>query len=123
MQKPQAMTTCLHTLFSAWGDPSPETRAAKTDAVIGHNFYYSDPNAPDPIQGRDAYLDYIAQSAARMPGATAEVVALSSHHGHLRATVDFSKDGQRMMRGQYFGDLADGKLQRVIGFTGMGEPN
>jgi hypothetical protein len=117
------MTTCLHTLFSAWGAPSPEERAAKTDAVIGPNFYYSDPNTPDPIQGRDAYLDYIAQFAAMMPGATAEVVAISEHHGHLRATVDFVKDGQRMMRGQYFADLAEDRLLRVIGFSGMGEPD
>lgn len=117
------MTTRIHTLFSAWGDPSPETRAAKTDAAIGPNFYYSDPNAPEPILGRDAYLDYIAQFTAQMPGARAEVVAVSEHHGHLRATVDFAKDGQRMMRGQYFADLAEGKLLRVIGFTGMGEPD
>lgn len=117
------MTTCIHTLFSAWGDPSPEERAAKTDAAIGPDFYYSDPNAPDPIRGRDAYLDYIAQFTSIMPGATAHVVACSSHHGHLRATVDFAKDGQHMMRGQYFADLAEGKLLRVIGFTGMGEPD
>lgn len=117
------MTTCIHTLFSAWGAPSPEERAAKTDAAIGPNFYYSDPNAPDPIQGRDAYLDYIAQFSAMMPGATAKVVAVSEHHGHLRATVDFVKDGQRMMRGQYFADLEKHRLLRVIGFSGMGEPD
>ncbi|MEP2717154.1 nuclear transport factor 2 family protein, partial [Pseudophaeobacter sp.] len=115
--------TCLHTLFSAWGDPSPDARAAKTDAAIGPNFYYSDPNAAEPIQSREAYLDYIAQFSAMMPGATAEVVAISEHHGHLRATVDFAKDGQRMARGQYFADMSDGRLQRVIGFTGMGEPD
>ncbi len=117
------MTTCIHTLFSAWGASTPEERAALTEAAIGPDFYYSDPNAPEPIRGRDAYLDYIAQFAAQMPGATAAVVAVSSHHDHLRATVDFAKDGQRMMRGQYFADLAEGKLQRVVGFSGMGEPD
>ncbi|KPD13576.1 nuclear transport factor 2 family protein [Phaeobacter sp. 11ANDIMAR09] len=117
------MTTCIHTLFSAWGDPSPESRAAKTDAAIGPDFYYSDPNVPTPIRGRDAYLDYIAQFGAMMPGATAEVIAVSEHHGHLRATVDFAKEGQTMMRGQYFADLSNSRLQRVIGFTGMGEPD
>lgn len=117
------MTTCIHSLFSAWGDPSPETRAAKTDAAIGPNFYYSDPNAPAPIRGRSAYLDYIAQFTAQMPGATATVVAVSRHHDHLRATVEFAKDGQRLALGQYFADLAEEKLLRVVGFTGMGEPD
>jgi len=117
------MTTCLHRLFSAWGDPSPDTRASLTDAAIGPDFYYSDPNAPDPIRGLAAYLDYIAQFSEMMPGARAEVVAISEHHGHLRTTVDFTKDGQRLMRGQYFADVSEGRLQRVIGFSGMGEPD
>ncbi|WP_264210918.1 nuclear transport factor 2 family protein [Leisingera thetidis] len=117
------MTDSLHTLFAAWGDPAPEGRAAKTDAAIGPRFYYSDPNTPAPIEGRAAYLDYIAQFSAKMPGAAAKVVAVSQHHGHARATVDFEKDGKRMVRGQYFADLHDGKVVRLIGFPGMGEPD
>ncbi|WP_291731237.1 nuclear transport factor 2 family protein [Leisingera sp. F5] len=117
------MTDSLITLFAAWGDPSPEDRAAKTDAALGPRFYYSDPNTPVPIEGRDAYLDYIAQFSAMMPGAAAKVVAVSEHHGHARATVDFLKDGQLMVRGQYFADLEDAKVVRLIGFTGMGEPD
>lgn len=116
------MTESIHILFAAWGDPTPEGRVAKTDAAIGPEFYYSDPNTPAPIEGRDAYLEYIAQFSARMPGAEAKVVAVSEHHGHARATVDFLKDGTRMVRGQYFADLQDGKVVRLIGFTGMGEP-
>ncbi|MCF6430769.1 MULTISPECIES: nuclear transport factor 2 family protein [unclassified Leisingera] len=117
------MTDSLHTLFAAWGDPTPEGRASKTDAAIGPRFYYSDPNSPAPIEGRDAYLEYVAQFSAMMPGAAAKVVAVSEHHGHVRATVDFEKDGKRMVRGQYFADLEDGKVVRLIGFTGMGEPD
>ncbi|AHC99906.1 nuclear transport factor 2 family protein [Leisingera methylohalidivorans] len=117
------MTDSIHTLFAAWGDPSPETRAAKTDAAIGPRFYYSDPNCPAPIESRGAYLEYVAQFSAMMPGAAATVVAVSAHHGHARATVDFEKDGKRMVRGQYFADLEDGKVVRLIGFTGMGEPD
>ncbi|EBA15000.1 hypothetical protein RSK20926_03932 [Roseobacter sp. SK209-2-6] len=117
------MTTCIHTFFEAWGVTSPELRAEKTAAAIGPNFYYSDPNAVEPIRGQEAYLDYIAQFSAMMPGASARVLSVSQHHGHLRATVEFAKDGKRMMLGQYFADLTDGKLCRVIGFTGMGEPD
>ena len=117
------MTTCIHTFFAAWGDPSPEERSEKTDSAIGPDFYYSDPNTPAPLHGRDAYLDYIAQFSAMMPGGSARVLAVSEHHGHLRATVEFAKDGQRVMLGQYFADLIEEKLTRVIGFTGMGEPD
>ncbi|MEX0366897.1 MAG: nuclear transport factor 2 family protein [Ruegeria sp.] len=116
------MTDCIHTLFAAWGDPSPEGRAEKTDAAIGPNFYYSDPNAPEPVQGRDAYLAYIAMFGEMMPGASAKVVHISEHRSHARATVDFLKDGALMVRGQYFADLEDGRVVRLIGFPGMGEP-
>lgn len=116
------MNDCLHSLFAAWGTPSPEARATHTDAAIGPNFYYADPNTPAPIEGRDAYLTYIAQFAEMMPGASAEVVAVSSHNSHARATVDFSSGGKRMMRGQYFADFQDGRIVRLIGFTGTGEP-
>ncbi|EDZ48695.1 conserved hypothetical protein [Rhodobacterales bacterium Y4I] len=101
----------------------PEGRVAKTDAAIGPGFYYSDPSTPAPIEGRGAYLDHIAQFSAKMPGAEAKVAAVPEHHGHARATVEFLKDGTRMVRGQYFADLQDGKVVRLIGFTGMGEPS
>lgn len=116
------MNDLLDILFSAWGDPSADGRAAKTDAAIGPNFYYADPNSPGPVIGRDAYLSYIAQFGKMMPGASAKVVAVSAHNDHARATVNFLKDGNRMMRGQYFADLKGGKISRLIGFPGMGEP-
>ncbi len=117
------MTDIIQTLFSAWGDPSPDGRADKTDAAITSDFYYADPNSSGPINGREGYLTYIAQFGEMMPGASAKVVAVSNHNGHARATVDFMKDGNQMMRGQYFADLKDGKVARLIGFPGMGEPD
>lgn len=118
------MTDILETLFSAWGDPTPEGRANKTDAALGPDFYYADPNTPEVVLGRDSYLAYITQFAAMMPGATAKVVAVSEHHGFARATVDFIlKSGDTMMRGQYFADINNGRITRLIGFTGMGEPD
>jgi hypothetical protein len=118
------MTKSVDLLFQAWGDPTPEGRAKKTDAAIAQSFTYADPNTPTVITDRDAYLAYIANFAAAMPDAEASVVAQSQTHGCLRATVAFSRDGQVMMHGQYFADMdADGQLTRVIGFTGLGEPS
>lgn len=116
------MTDCIHTLFSAWGDPSPESRAAKTDSAIEPGFYYSDPNAPAPIHSRDDYLTYIKTFGEMAPGAVANVVDISEKHGHARATVDFVINENMSQRGQYFIDLQDGKITRIIGFAGMGEP-
>ena len=114
------MTDCLHTLFSAWGDPDPAARTAKTEAAAHSDLYYSDPNAPTPIHGRDDYLAYIQMFGDMAPGATAKVVALSERHGHVRATVAFVM-GERTQYGQYFAELSEGKINRLIGFSGMGE--
>ena len=116
------MTDCLYTLFSAWGDPSPEARASKTDAAIGATFYYADPNAPAPLRTRDDYLAYIQMFSDMSPGATAKVVAVSEKHGHARATVEFVINKDMSQFGQYFADIQDGKITRLIGFSGMGEP-
>ena len=116
------MTDCIHTLFSAWGDPSPEARATATDAAIGPEFYYSDPNAPAPIHSRDDYLTYIQMFGEMAPGAIAKVVDISGKNGHARAIVDFIINETITQRGQYFVDLKDGKIARIVGFSGMGEP-
>jgi hypothetical protein len=71
------MTDCIHTLFSAWGAPSAEERAAATDAAILPDFYYADPNAPAPIHGRDDYLAYIQMFGEMAPGAVAKGVNIS----------------------------------------------
>lgn len=116
------MTDCLNTFFSAWGDPSEQSRAAKTDAALATSFYYADPNAPAPITDRDAYLAYVKMYGDMMPDGSAEVVDMSTHNGHARATVAFCKDGVAMQHGQYFADIVDGKITRLIGFAGMGAP-
>jgi hypothetical protein len=117
------MTDCIHTLFSAWGDPSAEARAAATDDATLADFYYSDPNAPAPIHGRDDYLAYLQMFGDMAPGAVAKVVNISEKHGHARATVDFIINENISQRGQYFVDLKDGKIARIFGFSGMGEPS
>lgn len=114
------MAQALHDFFAAWGDPSPDRRAALTEAAIGPGFTYTDPNAPDVIAGRDAYLAYLAQFGDMMPGASARVDDIAEHHGHARATVAFLRDGDVMMTGQYFANLTEGRITRIVGFAGTG---
>jgi hypothetical protein len=116
------MTDCIHTFFSAWGDPSAESRAAKTDAALATKFYYADPNAPEPITDRETYLAYVKIYGDMMPDGSAKVVHISEHNGHARATVAFCKDDVPMQHGQYFADISDGKIARMIGFAGRGDP-
>ena len=115
-------TDSLRMLFSAWGQPEPDDRAATTDAAIDTGFEYTDPSLPGIMAGREAYLAHLDQFGAAMPGASAEVVDISETNGFARVTVDFFAGGKAMMRGQYFAEMSDGKVRRIVGFTGTGTP-
>jgi hypothetical protein len=116
------MSDCLHTLFSAWGLDDPDDRARVTASVADPDMVYIDPNVSAPITTRNGYLAYIATFGEGMPGASARVVAVSEHHDHMRAAIEFCKDGEAMMQGQYFAEIEYGKVKKLVGFTGMGEP-
>lgn len=115
------MTHPIETFFDAWGSRDADVQGAALSAVLAQDVYYADPNTPAPLWDAAAVIGYIAMFSTHMPGGSAKVVTVSEHNGHVRATVDFLKDGSAMMRGQYFADLKDGQLTRVIGFTGMGD--
>ncbi len=118
------MADALTAVFSAWGDSDPKSRAATLGAALAPEFYYADPQVPSPITNLDDFLGYLAGFTEHMPGASAQVAGKpSAHNGHVRVFVDFMKDGARMMRGQYFADLDDtGRITRLIGFAGTGDP-
>lgn len=117
------MAEALDTFFAAWEVEDSQVRLALLEEATGARFYYLDPNTPDPITSIAAMNDYLAMFSANMPGAAAAVVNAIEHHGFARATVAFRKDGTTMMHGQYFADLdSTGRITRLIGFPGMGEP-
>lgn len=116
------MSESIEKSFAAWGETDAEKRAAMIADTTGDGFTYADPNTPEPITSAEAFNDYLAMFTQHMPNAGARVVSVSQHHGYARATVAFTADGREMMRGQYFADLdAQGKITRLIGFTGTGE--
>lgn len=116
------MNDCITTFFSAWGDPDPASRASKTAASAAPSLYYNDPNAPAPIVGVDGYLAYIASFSEMAPGASAQVAHIDANDACARITVNFVFGPNMAKRGQYFAEIADDKITRIIGFTGMGEP-
>lgn len=116
------MSSELKMLFSAWGDADPDTRRATLEKCTAEPFLYADPNTPEQITSLDAFNDYLQMFTGNMPGANVEVAGVDGHHNHLRATIDFMRDGATMMRGQYFAETAeDGKIMRLIGFIGTGD--
>jgi hypothetical protein len=115
------MAEAIAAFFEAWSTTGP-ARKAQLAKVTARDVYYADPNTPEPLVGLDALDAHLDMFTRHMPGASARVAVHTAHHGHVRATVDFLNNGAAMMRGQYFADLdADGKLCRIVGFTGTGE--
>jgi len=116
------MAEALETFFAAWEVEDRAIRRTLLDEATGARLLYIDPNTPDPITSVAAMNDYLAMFSANMPGGAAAVVSTSTHHGYVRATVAFRKDGATMMHGQYFAELDSfGQVIRLVGFAGMGE--
>ena len=118
------MSDRIKRLFLAWGNPDAISRAQELKDTLASEFYYADPNAPEPITDADAFVAYIAMFTEYAPGATARVVKLTECKGHYRATVIFEMADGKQQFGQYFVDLDDdGRVTRMIGFVGLGDPD
>lgn len=121
------MSNAIERFFASWGEPDPDVRAAAIRACLSPRIAYCDPRTPDTITNADALIAYVAMYTQYAPGATAQVVNLSSTQDVFRATVKFhmdsGNDGGNSQLGQYFIELdAQSCLTRVIGFVGLGEP-
>lgn len=118
------MSDQIQRLFMAWGNSDADARAAELKDTLASEFYYADPNAPDPITDAEAFVTYVGMFTQYAPGATARVANLTECKGHHRATVVFEMADGKQQFGQYFVDLSDdGRIARIIGFVGLGEPD
>ena len=118
------MPEAIKSIFAAWSESDPSARLELVKSNTTEPFYYVDPHCPEPFSGQEGFNTFLQMFTDNMPGATAEVVASDGHHGHHRAIIDFKKDGERFVRGQYLIDLTeDGKISRMIGFIGTGAPD
>ncbi|MEM9584599.1 MAG: nuclear transport factor 2 family protein [Pseudomonadota bacterium] len=113
------MTHSIKTFFSTWAEPNSDAIRASVTAGIR----YQDPRTPEPLVGPEAVASYVAMFSEHAPGASAEVVAQSETGSFVRATVAFRMADGKEQHGQYFVDLSeDGRMQRLIGFAGLGAP-
>lgn len=116
------MADPVRLFFEAWGLTDGAAREAALDPVMADSFLYTDPNTHGPIESLGALCDYLGAFTARMPGAAAQAVSVDYHQAHARAVVDFTMNGNAMMRGQYFFVLDDlNRIERIAGFNGTGE--
>ena len=113
------MAHSIETFFAAWADGD----AGKVTAAVTEQATYRDPRTPEPLTSAAAMADYVAMFSQHAPGAVAEVVNLSECGPHMRATVAFKMADGMVQHGQYFCDMAeDGRISRMVGFVGTGEP-
>ena len=114
-------TELMSRFFDAWSEPDAVTRQKAVTACVANNVVYSDPNCPAPVHGAEAVNEMLGHFSANMPGGSAWIVGTADgKNGYLRAAVAFGKDGNEMMRGQYFARRDGDKLAEIVGFMGMG---
>ena len=117
------MSHHIESFFAAWGEPDAEARATTLNAAVAPAFTYADPRTQDPIHDGDALAAYVGMFSQYAPGATAQVVNLANIGDAFRATVEFAMPDGKKQLGQYFGDTDEtGRITRMTGFVGLGEP-
>lgn len=120
------MSDLIETFFDAWGMDDDAARAKAVAAAFADSGTYADPRSPETLTGPAAIAEYVNMFSANAPGWTAKVVKTDTTGNAVRATVAFGgmgPDGSEMIQhGQYFTDLQDGKIMRMIGFVGTGAP-
>ena len=118
------MSDMMSVFFGTWSLSDAEARRAVLGDCLSDDVTYADPRAPGVLAGIDAVNGYLNAFSEMAPGMEAGVVATSDTQGAFRATVSFGMPGSdQSQRGQYFVELAEsGKIARMVGFAGMGEP-
>ena len=104
----------------------PDARTEAITAAFAPAGSYADPRSNGPLTGPSPIAEYVSMFSANAPGWTATVVKSDEIAGIIRATVAFggkAPDGSDMVQhGQYFAELSDGKISRMVGFVGTGAP-
>ena len=117
------MSNALETFFRAWAMSDDRERLDTITRAVTDAVRYDDPQTPQTVVGVEALAAYVGQFSANAPGWQAAVMAQDSIGGTIRATVAFSGPGPQgddvTQLGQYFVELEDGRLARLVGFVGL----
>jgi len=118
--------TILATFFDAWGTTDDAVQAKAIASTYASDGTYADPRSSGVLTGPGAIAEYVAMFSANAPGWTARVVKEDTIGTTTRATIAFGgkgPDGSDMVQhGQYFAEIENDKITRMVGFVGTGEP-
>lgn len=107
---------------ASWNEPDEAARATLLDRSWADDGVYCDPTAT--VSGRAALVAHIGGFLATMPGHTIELVSgVDAHDDLFRFAWVMRKDGEQILEGVDFGELAgDGRIKRIVGFFGPFPP-
>ena len=120
------MSDQITTFFDAWQLDSADARLKLISSAVTAKIQYDDPRTPQTITGINALNDYVGMFSANAPGWSAKVIKSDTTAETTRATVSFGgmgPDGNELVQlGQYFVEMDDGLISRMVGFVGIGAP-
>jgi len=119
------MSNSINIFFDAWELDSSEGGADKIASAVAPGVEYDDPRTPETIKGVAALSEYVGMFSANAPGWSAKVLKSDAVAGKTRVTVAFGgvgPDGKEMLQyGQYFVEMEDELITKMVGFVGTGE--
>lgn len=118
------MTDSVSTFFEAWQIGDANARREKIATSVVADIKYDDPRTSETINGIEALSEYVGMFSANAPGWSAKVVKSDTIGGVTRTTVAFSGKGpdgaEKVQLGQYFAEMEQGLVSRLVGFVGTG---
>ena len=114
----------IDTFFSAWSISDDGDRKRAIAASVSTVGTYIDPRSQGVLTGPDAIAGYVALFHSQAPGWTANVVKSDVAGTCTRVTTAFAgtgPDGSAVVQhGQYFIEIEEGFITRIVGFVGTG---
>lgn len=108
----------LKKMMAVWNSTDATEKSELVDAALEHNVHFVDPN--HNIVGRQAFLDMVASTQAKIPGAVyAQKGAIGFQNNFCRYHWTIHLNDQLVMPGFDVVEVNDsGKIVKVIGFFG-----
>lgn len=126
------MSAPISTFFDAWGTSDDQARMDKITSAVTEGVQYDDPRSSETIIGIDGFAKYVAMFSANTPGWTAKVVKTDTNSNLTRVTVAFGGPNPKsetpdenhvVQYGQYFIEIEQGWITKMVGFVGTGQPD
>jgi hypothetical protein len=120
------MSEVIRTFFEAWEEQSDEQRLEILKCSVGKAVTYDDPRTDDTLHGIEALNAYLGMFSSNAPGWFAKALKIDEISNVSRVLAGFSGIGpdgsEHTQYGQYFIEHDAGRISRMVGFAGLGNP-